>query len=419
MLVQPFCALVATVCSSAPPKTTFSIGGPKRFHTHENPENGFPEPMHTADCEFNAMTDFGLDETAGRSPGEIPLTELVDELASALEGAIGEIYDVNTRSRILALNARIEAARAGRHGAAFGIVAEEMQSLSSRTSDIAHEMANRTRDKTSELAQLIDSNVRGFQGTRLSDIALVNIDLIDRNLYERTCDVRWWATDGSLTSALANPTADACDFASKRLGVILDAYTVYFDLVLCDLNGKVIANGRPDEYRSIGEDQSTAEWFRKAIQTRSGNEYGFQPAHNSTLVGGEPSLIYSCSVRKEGCAKGKCIGALGIIFDWQSLAQPIVENPSVHPSEKQKTSAYILNRDGIILASDQHAMIGDRLEIDRIQNVFENGRGHFQSKTGDREICVGHAKSPGFETSSTGWYSVVTQDLVLHRPNNK
>ena len=26
--------------------------------------------------------------------------------------------------------------------------------------------------------------------------------MIDRNLYERTCDVRWWATDGDMVNAL-------------------------------------------------------------------------------------------------------------------------------------------------------------------------------------------------------------------------
>ena len=30
---------------------------------------------------------------------------------------------------------------------------------------------------------------------------LTNIDLIDRNLYERSCDVRWWATDSSVVDA--------------------------------------------------------------------------------------------------------------------------------------------------------------------------------------------------------------------------
>ncbi len=30
-------------------------------------------------------------------------------------------------------------------------------------------------------------------GERLVDLALNAIEIIDRNLYERSCDVRWWA----------------------------------------------------------------------------------------------------------------------------------------------------------------------------------------------------------------------------------
>ncbi|MDH8639244.1 chemotaxis protein, partial [Klebsiella pneumoniae] len=71
------------------------------------------------------------------------------------------------------------------------------------------------------------------------------IEIIDRNLYERTCDVRWWATDSAVVDCAANVTPQSAAYASKRLGVILNAYTVYLDLWLCDLHGKVLANGRP------------------------------------------------------------------------------------------------------------------------------------------------------------------------------
>ena len=92
----------------------------------------------------------------------------------------------------------------------------------------------------------------------------MNIDLIDRCLYERTCDVRWWATDSSVVDALTQNTQEAYEHASRRMGVILGAYTVYFDLVLCDLNGRTVANGRPDLYKSVGSDQSQEKWFRDA-----------------------------------------------------------------------------------------------------------------------------------------------------------
>ena len=40
------------------------------------------------------------------------------------------------------------------------------------------------------------------------------IDLIDRNLYERTCDVRWWATDSAMVAAAAEKGYATGAFAS-------------------------------------------------------------------------------------------------------------------------------------------------------------------------------------------------------------
>ena len=75
------------------------------------------------------------------------------------------------------------------------------------------------------------------RGERMVDLSLNAIELIDRNLYERTCDVRWWATDSALVGGAATPATAAVSHASERLAVILDAYTVYLDLWLCDLDG--------------------------------------------------------------------------------------------------------------------------------------------------------------------------------------
>ena len=333
---------------------------------------------------------------------------MVGDISVALESAIGELHSVNAETKILALNTRIEAARAGVHGSAFSVVAAEMQNLSDRTSEIANQMAHRTRSETSALIETIETAIRG---TRLSDLALVNIDLIDRNLYERTCDVRWWATDGSLVNALASPTPESVQFASKRLGVILDAYTVYHDLVLCDVEGRVIANGRPDRFQSQGAGQANATWFSQAIRSRSGDEYGFQTAHRSGLIDQKAALVYSCGVREGGESQGKILGALGILFDWRGLADPILNHVPVRPSEQKTTECYIVDDRGHILASNRGDRIGESLELPEMERVGQVAKGFYQTRFADRNVCVGHAKSPGFETYSTGWHSIIIQPI--------
>ena len=262
------------------------------------------------------------------------IARYVSDLSSMLTDAIKEISDINSNTRLLALNARIEAARAGEAGAAFSVVAGEVQSLSEKTSGVANELATKTKQSIAELSDIIGTSVRG---TRLSDIALTNIDLIDRNLYERSCDVRWWATDSSVVDALTQRTPEAYEFASHRLGVILNSYTVYVDLVLADLEGNIVANGRPGQFKSIGRSVADQDWFVAAQRTKSGDEFGFQTAHRSELIDLQPALVYSCGVREGGLANGRLIGVLGIIFNWEALAQTIMKAVPLAAAEKADT----------------------------------------------------------------------------------
>ena len=337
-------------------------------------------------------------------PGSIE--SLVDELATAVDSAVGKIRVVNDSTRTLALNARIEAARAGQHGAAFGVVASEMQDLSSRTTEVADLLATTTNAKINELLSIIGNNIRG---TRLSDLALTNIDLIDRCLYERTCDVRWWATDSSLTEAMHQNTSAAYMNASQRMGVILGAYTVYFDLVLCDLQGRVVANGRPDRFSSIGKNVSGSTWFTAAMSTYSGDQFGFQSAHMSDLVDGQPSLIYSCTVREDGQANGKVIGVLGVIFNWASLANPILGNLPIAAEEKEATECMIVDMQGHVLASHLGCDPSATLHLPDFSRVLSERKGYFTATYQGRSCCIAHAKAPGFETYSTDWYSLIIQ----------
>ncbi|QDT69916.1 Biofilm dispersion protein BdlA [Planctomycetes bacterium MalM25] len=334
------------------------------------------------------------------------IASFVADLSGAMTAAISEINDINANTQLLALNARIEAARAGQSGAAFSIVAEEMQSLGAKTSVVANDMASKTSRSIDELLEVIGSSVRG---TRLSDLALTNIDLVDRNLYERTCDVRWWATDSSLVEALESPTPENLEYASQRMGVILGAYTVYFDLVLCDRDGQIVANGRPDLYDSVGESAAHSDWFRRARDSRSGDDYGFETAHRSSLVNDQSVLVYSCGVRRGGESDGAVLGALGILFDWEGLAQTIVENVPVAPSEREATRCVFCDDEGRVLADSWGKQLEDQIALPEQSRLFADPKGFEMIELDGERHCVAHAQAPGFETYSTGWHSLLIQ----------
>lgn len=357
-----------------------------------------PKPRERTSSKVSSIAEGGTEA----------IVHLVRDLNLTMDSAIGEINEINASTKLLALNARIEAARAGEYGAAFGVVAAEIQKLSANTAEAANQMASQTRTTIDDLLSLIRSSIRG---TRLSDLALTNIDLIDRNLYERTCDVRWWATDASLIKALTEKTDEAKDFASRRMGVILNAYTVYFDLVLADLKGRVVANGRPSQFSSVGMDVSRAEWFSRAKLTRTGDDYAFESAHRSNLVDGKPVLAYSAAVRREGRVNGDPIGVLGVLFNWEGLAQTIVNNVPLPQKERETTRCMIVDDGGRVLADSRDNQLNETLTSHMIEPLRRSSKGFTTIKVDGRDCCVGFAKAPGFETYSTGWNSLIVQAM--------
>lgn len=71
----------------------------------------------------------------------VELTEGISRHASDVEGILGEIGGIAKQTNLLALNAAIEAARAGEAGRGFAVVADEVRDLSSRTGQFSQQIA--------------------------------------------------------------------------------------------------------------------------------------------------------------------------------------------------------------------------------------------------------------------------------------
>lgn len=357
-------------------------------------------------CAVASVSDAGIDDHIQSVSG------LSDSLLKQLRQSLQKIDEINRITRIISMNARIEAVRIGTAGRSFGVIAEEMDTLSRRVSDTAQEidrMAGRTSTDLRERLEQLQTDVRR---TRLTDLALANIDLIDRNLYERSCDVRWWATDAAMVAAAADPQPAALAHAGQRLGQILDSYTVYFDLVLADLQGNVIANGRPRQYRSVGQSVAQQPWFQSAMATGSGEEFGFQSMHASPLAGGERVLVYACTVREGGRVTGRPLGVLGIVFRWDALAQTIVARTPLSDAEWRRSRVCIVDGHGQVLADTLGADAAPaRLDFPGRAALFAQPRAAADLVMEGRTQCVAHAASPGYETYRTGWHCVIVQDV--------
>jgi len=341
------------------------------------------------------------------------LIELSQNVGSVAKHKLISINSITHEIRILALNALIEASRAGSAGVGFAVVAKEVKSVSHRISDISHEMSKDLASSISELNKVgisMMSQLEEAKGQRLKDLALNMIDIIDRNLYERSCDVRWWATDQAVVEALADSDHSKRQFASERLGVILNSYTVYLDLWIADLQGNVVANGRPALYPGVvGSSVAEEPWFRDALATASGDDYTAQDIEVASRLGSKQVATYSTAVREGGRANGKVIGALGIFFDWGTQAAAVVNAVRLTAEEKKVTRCMLVDRDGrIIASSDGKGILQDRF---RIHKTAKSSSTDFY--TTPEGAAIGFAETPGYETyPGLGWHGVIEQRVA-------
>jgi hypothetical protein len=338
--------------------------------------------------------------------------EKILELTRAVHDVAGEkiqaIKQVTSTTRILSLNALIEATRAGEAGRGFAVVANEVKNVSDNINTITQSLQGELSSAIDDLMALGESLVQELRGSRLADMALNMIEIIDRNLYERSCDVRWWATDSAVVDCLAHATPEAAQHAAKRLGVILDSYTVYLDLWVVDAQGRVVASGRPDRYpRAIGSDVSREQWFKDSMATRDGGEYAVADISVNHALGGSTVATYATAIREGGEAQGRPIGALGIFFDWQPQSETVVKGLRLRPEEAPNTRALLLDQHHrVIAASDGKGVLTESLEL-------QTRHGSMGSYVDDHGRVVGYCLTPGYETyEGLGWYGAIVQQLT-------
>ncbi|HEY2137276.1 MAG TPA: methyl-accepting chemotaxis protein [Xanthobacteraceae bacterium] len=325
-------------------------------------------------------------------------------MSSLTDANIRIIQDITGRMRILALNALIEAARAGEHGRGFSVVAGEVRSVSSQIAELASGLQQSLSGRIGALKDATEQVAAQARSERMVDLALNAIEIADRNLYERTCDVRWWATDAAVVDCAAAPAPANVDYAGKRLGVILSSYTVYLDLWLCDLAGRVIANGRPDRYQVVGAQVGNEPWYARGRELASGDDYAVGDISACALLGGAQVATYVASVRQGGDARGKPLGILAVHFDWEPQARAIVQGVRLTPDEAARTRVMLVDaKKRIIAASDGRGTLTSQFAL------AADGRpsGSYTDAAG--RLVAFHV-TPGYETyRGLGWYGVIEQ----------
>jgi len=351
------------------------------------------------------MSNIALKESSEEQK-DVSIDVIVKNIQDKVEKFALVSEKIASQTNLLALNATIEAARAGDAGRGFAVVAGEVKNLASQSATNSKILRTEVLSEIREQTNTLESQFAEKEYQRLTEMSQTLVQLIVRNLYERTADVRWWATDDALWRCLNSMEDKDIEYATERMALINRFYSVYLNLVLVGPDGVVVACSRPERFNKLkNADLSSSRWVREALNTNSGDEYIVDDIFRDKMHEDNMVAVYATAVRKGGKVDGKVLGALGVFFDWEEQSRVIVQDePNLSKEEWKRSRVLLLDQSSRIIASSD----GNNL----LENFMLDNKGQKKGYYFDKEgRLTTFAKTIGYqEYDGLGWQGVIIQD---------
>lgn len=237
---------------------------------------------------------------------------------------------------------------------------------------------------------VFDQSIDNLHQTVISSIledsqfqAALAIDIMDRNLYERANDCRWWALSTMFSCALSDADIDSTTLGtvSKTLAKINGMYTVYDNLVLFDRKGSVLAVSNP-KYQSYCGQVLNEEWVRRTLSLTDSQSYVVSDFLPTSLYQDKHSYIYAAAIREQSPHTG-IVGGIGIVFDSAPQFAAML-NDALPRDENGAVPAGCFG----IFADKGHRIIASTLNTLSIGTLLDLEDAYFHLEHGDRKSGI-------------------------------
>lgn len=272
----------------------------------------------------------------------------------------GEADEINRNLRRVVWNGRLMAGSAQGDQARLKAVLTEVHRAGSRTRErLGHAIEELHRTSISRARQ------------QAAERARLAADIMDRNLYERANDCRWWALSPALVEGLSAPPSAQ---SSARLSQVLDhinaLYTVYARIVAFDADGCIRGASHEDEARPrIGTPVAPA--LRDAVaRLATPQHYWASEFEPSELADGASTYVYAAAVRG---AQGAFLGGVAIAFNAQRELAAMLTDVI---GSARAGAAFVDERGHVLASSDPALALGAPLPFDADAAVVKHDAGH-------------------------------------------